>query len=517
MPGPAVVGEATERKGLLPTPPISMRLPPDGYKTMKPVEYWEDFSVVQESDASTDTPSDSLPRSVSAAFPYGLPSSSQESLAVPRSSSLPSVSDAPNPAQQFHTSSVNPHSQYEVSNPPQMGVELPQGGSRIDPRQSRLTAEKLSENDPRLGSQWHSRKPDHRTNAMYRDSANEAAISTTPYQADIQKTTPYQPELSGGRAPYQPSAPRLPYPPGSASVAGTSAAKHNEQRHFQADKPLRSWGMKNGHSPERPTSSNPTSDTYKQQIGPPSSVDSTKTEPARRIDPRLKYSHLKIKSKKGSSEGTTQNQSSLLASSSISILKKGQEESTRDSSAFEVPKLLQDPSSLNKPIDPRELFRNASGGSGVDLGYGDDNNAGPFGMFRSNLFSSRPQPTQEASDGSKTQQQFGEITLKTTTPPRGGVISNEDMKETEGESSKSLSNTNLSSSSVSAAGESSQSTEHAQAEVPSYLAQLDVGVGKDLKIESALGALGSKNLDGGTKKDDEEQQARKLPNIFVGF
>ena len=53
--------------------------------------------------------------------------------------------------------------------------------------------------------------------------------------------------------------------------------------------------------------------------------------------------------------------------------------------------------------------------------------------------------------------------------------------------------------------------------MPSYLAQLVNGLGKDLSSESALSALGNKNVEESNKMEDmEEFQARK-PDMFVGF
>ena len=77
---------------------------------------------------------------------------------------------------------------------------------------------------------------------------------------------------------------------------------------------------------------------------------------------------------------------------------------------------MLDLSALKNPIDARELFRNSGSG---DLGYGDDDMAGPFGVFKSNLFSSRTHLAQESLHKNlKSRQQFREITLKEATPTR---------------------------------------------------------------------------------------------------
>ena len=56
------------------------------------------------------------------------------------------------------------------------------------------------------------------------------------------------------------------------------------------------------------------------------------------------------------------------------------------------------------------------------------------------------------------------------------------------------------------------------AEVPSYLAHLNMGLGDDLKIDSAFGSLSNKSTKDGenSEKKDHDSQARKLPDIF-GF
>lgn len=214
----------------------------------------------------------------------------------------------------------------------------------------------------------------------------------------------------------------------------------------------------------------------------------------RRVDPRMKYSHLKIKSKGNSSP----NQSSL---------------KQQDPPSFKIPKLLQDSSALAaKPMDPRDLFKGAGGM--LESGY--DTVSAPFGMFKSN-FLPRSQLSQEATGSAK--QPFGEITLKDPRNKDAESAKQSAGRETVTEKDSSSFDTDTSS----VDGEHEASTESSKPQVPSYFAQLDVGLGNDLKIDSAFGSLAGNSDDGsgevgGASKQAEESQARKLPSMFgLGF
>lgn len=217
----------------------------------------------------------------------------------------------------------------------------------------------------------------------------------------------------------------------------------------------------------------------------------------RRMDPRTKYSHLKIKPKGSSSP----NQSS-------SILKRMAPPEDPPSSSptppFKIPKLLQDSAALDRPMDARDLFKGVEG-MGEAGGY-DAEVSSSFGMFKSNFF-----PRSQEGAG----QPFGEITLDEALPERDAELANSNER-VGGVGDKQR---------IEGAGETDESSLAAVSPprpppVPSYLAQLDVGgLGNDLKIDSAFGSLAGKCEGGGDSNEKGgESQARKLPSMFgLGF
>lgn len=156
-------------------------------------------------------------------------------------------------------------------------------------------------------------------------------------------------------------------------------------------------------------------------------------------------------------------------------------------------------------MDPRDLFKGGVTGS-AESGY-EDVTAAPFGMFKSNFFSrSQSSPQEEAG---LVKQAFGEITLEGTSP-RSPAESKQWGKET-GRDSKTTSESDEN-------PQKNPEEDSSPSGVPSYLAQLDVGLGSDLKIDSAFGSLARDRSEGDKDGQKEELQARKLPSMFgLGF
>lgn len=225
----------------------------------------------------------------------------------------------------------------------------------------------------------------------------------------------------------------------------------------------------------------------------------------RRRDPRMKYAHLKIKSKGQTSQGGGQ------SSNSQPILKRGAGEAGMESSGpgFKIPRLLQDSSALNRPLDPGELFGGKDALSGGEEREYSEITA-PFGAFRS-MFAPQPSDADGGdADSAGPAQQFGEITMEMADLPAAKTRGeNNDAGDKEPpSSSKDEENNNKTPNSK-------------PSELPSYLADLNnMGLGDDLKIDSAFGSLSDKN----SKQDNvskgsstsQDSQARKLPSIF-GF
>lgn len=205
----------------------------------------------------------------------------------------------------------------------------------------------------------------------------------------------------------------------------------------------------------------------------------------RRVDPRVKYSHLKIKTK-GSSSPTQ----------SSSLKRPLPEDSSHATpSSFKIPKLLQEGVGLDKPMDLRDLFKGVGGMQ--EAGY--DDTSAPVGMFKSNFF---PRSQQSEED---TKQPFGEITLTGKEANAGSQSGAKDEDvEVDGGRATSTAETNP------------KCEAPEVSKVPSYLAQLDVGLGSDLQIDSAFGSLAGKaDSDGdATSNQGEEFQARKLPSML---
>ena len=177
-----------------------------------------------------------------------------------------------------------------------------------------------------------------------------------------------------------------------------------------------------------------------------------------------------------------------------------------------MPKLLQEPPTLDRPIDPRELFDGETSGE-VGSEY---QVSGPFGSSFGSFFarSSSSLAAAEAGTDGTGGLPYGEITM-------AGMIERENS-----ENSNKLSGTQERDTTGAAASEGdrdagegegkSNSVKSGAAAVPSYLAEL--GVESDLTIDSAFSSLKGEEGGGeeGEKEEGDEVKAKKLPSIF-GF
>lgn len=241
-------------------------------------------------------------------------------------------------------------------------------------------------------------------------------------------------------------------------------------------------------------------------------------EGAKRMDPRMKYSHLKIKPKGSSSPNQGSSKRPLPNDPSTS--------NAASPKPFKIPKLLANTSALDKPIDPRDLFKGAGGAP--ETCYEDVSVS--FGMFKSNFFShSSSSPSQTNSTQEDSEQPFGEITLKDHHPTAGS--GRRDARSSLSPARKEGRDKTTAQSSGSSATKPVDESEEvipssdvfsSKPKVPAYFAQLDLGLGSDLKIDSAFGSLAGKEEEEGggdsSSKEKEESQARKLPSMFgLGF
>lgn len=172
----------------------------------------------------------------------------------------------------------------------------------------------------------------------------------------------------------------------------------------------------------------------------------------KRTDPRLKYAHLKIKSRSGSTSVSTATTASSTHTTSTT--------SPTSESSFKVPGLLQDRSQLSKPLAPHELF----GGTEDDQ----PEEHGPISLFGSSKYyhktNSPSIPTSPLTD----KQVFGEIKMDTSAPTRRKSL--EDKRK----DSLTIDETN----------------EEENDFVPSYLTHLGLETDTSgLKIDSAFGDL----------------------------
>lgn len=304
------------------------------------------------------------------------------------------------------------------------------------------------------------------------------ATGVAPFHQPPPPMGPYQlHNTAPGMSP--PHATKYPIPP--QQVGGACQAQASPPI---KDKPSPAWGM----SPEYSGSQSP---------GAGGGGVSPAGDQIRRRDPRTKYAHLKIKSKSG-------------PHSSQTILKRSIDEAGIESSGsgFKIPKLLQDSSALNQPMDPGELFGSKDALSGGEEEYGGI--TAPFGAFRSMFALSQPSDAQESgADSAGASQQFGEITMGTTSHVSNPTAA----KSNESEAEEKLP------SDTKSEDKATEDFSSKPSEVPSYLAHLDMGLGSDLKIDSAFGSLSEKSSKDGKSHEGssgQDSQSRKLPSIF-GF
>ena len=213
-----------------------------------------------------------------------------------------------------------------------------------------------------------------------------------------------------------------------------------------------------------------------------------------RIDPRTKYSQFKIKPK-----GSPSSSSSVGGAQSILKGKESDGMSAVQNSASgertHMPRLLQEPPPLQRPFDPQELFDSAAS-KDVPADY---QVSGPFGSTFGSYFTR----SSEAAEAASSNAPYGEITMTTagTDAPSAegspGKAKSTESQEMEKEVVKS---------------------DETKKVVPSYLAELGVGLGgDDLTIDSAFSSLdnnGGKGENNGGLK--ETVTAKSLPSIF-GF
>ena len=226
------------------------------------------------------------------------------------------------------------------------------------------------------------------------------------------------------------------------------------------------------------------------------------------MDPRTKYSHLKIKSKSSAS-------SSTLATSSggIGILKgsEGGEGGERPpSDRTHMPKLLQEPPPLQRPYDPLELFDSAASRE-VESDFPV---SGPFGTTFGSFFTRSSPP--QGGGGKNSDLPYGEITMQSITEKESRVKDTVPEKQDKSSVEAVPSQTDQSAQ----GNEDKKSNSTKSAAVPLYLAEL--GVDSDLTIDSAFSSL----KDGGSTAQrpggegeggpKTEVMAKKLPSIF-GF
>ena len=516
-PKPLDVGQTSQvsseppRRALLPTPPPHMKLAPEDLKRMEMAqpEYWESPALNQMQ--GPQGPASQL-----------YPPQGQQTY-YPQNGGGPMTNNGWNtPAYNVRPPGMGPRQQrqggmdprqgntdlrQEGMGPRPTGPEMGHGGfiprpGGFDPRQGHADMKQMHVPPrPPAPSQPPYGQPPPPPPPPPNRVDYQQPYQQPPYQQQQQPqwmgpdSIPHHPPLPPQLPPPQHPTPlpfhprpdshtQIPHPP-----VGGLPAPFGSLPPVPPEKTSPAWGL--GTSPEH--------------IGSPDSnyLLSPSTDP-RRVDPRTKYAHLKIKPK-GQSASPQQQQ----PSSTSSILKKtsssGKPSETserpehKQELPFKIPKLLQNPLSLDKPLDPRELFGSNEKGLETEQEYGEI--TAPFGSFRP-FFSRSSQAGPSSSEHeSGAKQPFGEITLehqekRTSPPPQVTRTAQPEEKEVEVSPSASF-----------------------PPKVPSYLASLDVGLGggsSDLTIDSAFSSLGDKSKEQGVAMETskEPQTAKKLPSIF---
>ena len=181
-----------------------------------------------------------------------------------------------------------------------------------------------------------------------------------------------------------------------------------------------------------------------------------------------------------------------------------------------MPKLLQEPPTLQRPFDPHELFDSATSRE-VESPFPV---AGPFGGTFGSFFtrSSPPQTgtTSNSSSGGGGGLPYGEITMGGI-PARETSGGEDGEKVSGGREKTAVETTSMAEPQHNAQEEGDGKAKSAKsaAAVPLYLAEL--GVENDLTIDSAFSSLKREETEGGTDGGEGGQvMAKKLPSIF-GF
>jgi hypothetical protein len=484
---------SSERKCLLPTPPSHMRLDPMNilWSEDDRPEYWEAPGTA----------------------PFGHQPPPGGSFApppphVPQPQAIGGI-----PQQQPPISSTTPRNQ---------SVPL----DRMDPRQNRMEPRPGGSMDPRHGGPLANPHQPGMGDPRHHISNGALGSSTLPptvppYQPPHPGTTPIQsaPRPAGYQGPHPPSQgwahppppqpnlrPQFPIPippvpinpaqppphggqPGRPGTFGSPAPY--QQPHPSSSSglaPLTNWGSAS------PESSAVPSPSTGRAVPPPSAGREGEQSRPHRVDPRTKYSHLKIKSKSAASS----------ASGGGGLKGEGGERPLGAAiDRTHMPKLLQEPPALQRPYDPHELFDSAASRE-VESDYAV---SGPFVSTFGSFFT-RSSPPQASSTGKSSGLPYGEITMQGITEKEPATVQGkQDENTVEAASSQTHQGPHV--------DENDKSNSTKSPAVPSYLAEL--GVDSDLTIDSAFSSLKGGDTAGETGSGEKnEVMAKKLPSIF-GF
>ena len=496
------------KKILLPTPPPHTKLTPDDLKKMEtmPHEYWEAPGLTEPPPADTSwippynvrfppRPPGLPPRHKQPFFrPHGprmFPPRPPQYWNPPPQHGRPpwqstgSINTRPSgpsgmeprqeprpggmePRQEPRPFVVEPRSVVLESRPGRMeqkpgGMDPRQTGN--DPRQSSIDPRYLGQDRRRSSSQASQIAPIQGGGAT-KWGPPHSDNKPSPFQSGSPYSIPTSSSLHGSGS-HQPHQPQPGFSPPRPSSADRVSPVWSDSSSYEKISPNWKPGTTENSSPVWGTSPD----------HPSSAKAGMDTNASRRLDPRKKYSHLKIKTKGSPQQPLTKTEGDVDSAST----------------GFRIPKLLKDTSGLDKPLDPSDLF------SGGELGS----------------------------------QPYGEITIGNYTSPfsqhteDGGVDSNfKNSREVNRRDEVPVSDDRQDAQESVAVNDSKNRTsptfsDSKLAQVPSYFAQIDMGLGggtDDLKIESAFGSLSDKNKQSGDEADDRGQSshARKLPSVF-GF
>ena len=337
------------------------------------------------------------------------------------------------------------------------GMDPRQTGS--DPRQSSVDPRYIGQDPRRSSSQASQVVPNQGGVTKWGQQPSHSDTKPSSFQSGSPYSHPASSSLhGGGNHQSQPAF----SPPRPSSVDRVSPVWSNNSLY---EKTSPNW---------KPSTAESSSPVWGTSPDHPSSVKGgTDTNASRRLDPRKKYSHFKIKTK-----GSPQQPSS-----------KRESDADSSSTGFKIPKLLKDTSGLDKPLDPSDLF---GGGELGSQPYGEitiGNYTSPFSQHtEGGSIDSNPKDTQE-------------VNCRDEVPVSDSREDGQESVKVDEYKSRTSPTFN-------------------EPQVPSYFAQIDVGLGggaSDLKIDSAFGSLSDKNKTSEDRdKMDDGGHARKLPSVF-GF